>query len=131
MPETLDTIDLLLHGVIRGCPNNVPYCNAWELATHFAKHGHKFAASDASEYENIAEAFLNGPLNGDTQECTRPDADRVRFGFVTHYFGVTRTVPAPECIRTFYPVKLTTIAGRGGEAGYFNFECGRHSGINL
>src|SRR5216684_9386331 len=107
--------------MIRQSSNNVPYCNAWELAIHFAKHGQKFAASDASEYERIAEVFMDGPLNGDAQECFRPEGDRLRFGFVTHYFGVTRRIPAPECIRTFYPVKPTTIARRGGEPGYFAF----------
>src|SRR5260370_23081055 len=117
MTETLDIIDLLLLGMIRRCPNNVPYCNAWELATHFAKHGQKFAAYDASEYERIADAFMDGPLNGDAQECNRPYGDRLRFGFVTHYLGVTRRIPAPECIRTFYPGNLTTIVRRNGEAG--------------
>jgi hypothetical protein len=125
------TIDLLLPGMVRTCPNNVPYCNSWERAIHFAKHGHKFGASDASEYERMAEVFMYGPLNGDGHECIRPQGDRVRFGFATHYEGVTRTAPAPECIRTFYPVELTTIARRGGEAAYFRFECRRSSGVDL
>ncbi len=126
-----ETIDLLLPGMIRKCPNNVPFCNSLELALHFAKHGHRFGASDASEYERIAEAFMDGPLNGDGHECIRPHGDRVRFGFLTHYEGVTCRIPVPECIRTFYPVEPTTIARHGGEAAYFRFECARRSGVNL
>jgi len=80
----------------------------------------------------MADIFMCGPLDSDTHECTRPEGiDRVRFGFVTHYEGIGRLLPAPEVVRTFYPVELRTILGHGGEAGYFSFECSRRSGVNL
>jgi hypothetical protein len=99
---------------------------------HFAKHGHKFGAIDASEYEKIADAFMfQGPMD-DSRDCVRPnDGDRVRFGFLTHWEGIARRFPEPECIRSFYPVRPATIARRGGELAYFAFECGRTAGINL
>lgn len=111
------------------CPA-MPFCNAWERDTHFVKHGHKFGAADASEYERMADEFMVGPL-GDARECSRADHDRLRFGFVTHLECIARTAPAPECIRTFYPVGATAIARHGGEAGYFVFECNRQHGVNL
>ncbi len=110
----------------------MPFANLFERDLHFTKHGHKFGALDAPEYERMADAFMYGPMDDDTSECIRPDGiDRVRFGFVTHYEGIACQVPAPEVIRTFYPVRLTTIARHGGEAAYFAFECNRRSGVDL
>jgi hypothetical protein len=110
----------------------MPFANLFERDLHFTKHGHKFGAVDAPEYERMADAFMYGPMDDDTNECIRPEGiDRVRFGFVTHYEGIACRVPAPEVIRTFYPVRLTTIARRGGEASYFTFECNRRSGVDL
>jgi len=107
----------------------MPFANLLERDIHFTKHGHKFGAKDAMEYEELADAFMYGPLDVDTRECTRPTAiDRVRFGFVTHFLGVSCLIPAPEVIRTFYKVERTIIAWRGGERAYFSFECGR---VNL
>lgn len=110
----------------------MPFSNQVERDLHFTKHGHKFGAVDASEYERMAEEFLFGPLAGDSRDCTRPNnGDRVRFGFVTHLEGVARRFPVPECIRTFYPVRATLIARHGAEAGYFRYDCGRTPGVNL
>lgn len=106
----------------------MPFANSFERDLHFTKHGHKFGARDAQEYEMLADTFMYGPLDQDTRECIRPGAiDRVRFGFGTHYEGVARMIPLPEVIRTFYPVKQTAIARHGGESGYFDFECERQS----
>ena len=69
------------------------------------------------------------PQPVDARDCVRPNyGHRVRFGFVSHLEGVARRIPAPECVRTFFPVKRTTIARHGGEAGYFRFECDRIPG---
>jgi len=104
----------------------MPFCDAWERATHFAKHGHEFAAVDAMEYERIADDFIFGPRDAVTHECTRPSGhERLRFDFVIRYFGVARVVPAPECVKTFYVVKGSTVAHHGGAQGYFQYECGR------
>ena len=110
----------------------MPFCDSFERDIHFVKHGHKFGAVDAYEYEKIADSFMFGPAAADCRDCTRPrNGDRVRFGFVTHLEGVTRRLPPPECIRTFYPVRPVMIARHGGEAGYFAFECARVPGVNL
>lgn len=110
----------------------MPFASLYERDLHFTKHGQKFGARDAREYERMADRFMYGPMDAATNQCIRPEAiDRVRFGFVTHYEGIARQVPAPEVIRTFYPVRLTTIARRGGEAAYFVFECKRRSGVDL
>jgi len=102
----------------------MPFANDIERDLHFAKHGHKFRALDAFQYETMADQFMFGALSADTRECIRPSqVDRVRFGFVTHYQGIA--CMTPEFVRTFYPVKQTTIARRGGEAGYFAYECSR------
>lgn len=109
----------------------MPFCNALERDLHFAKHGLKFGATDAAEYERMADTFAFGALAGDARDCTRPNnGDRVRFGFVTHLEGIIRRQPS-ECIRSFYPVKAITIARRGDEAAYFAYECARLPGVNL
>jgi hypothetical protein len=80
----------------------------------------------------MADEFIFGPLAADARDCVRPnDGDRVRFGFANHWEGVARRNPVPEFIRTFFPVEQKRIAKRGGEAGYFRYECGRVPGINL
>ena len=108
----------------------VPFANTFERDLHFAKHGHKFGAADALQYERMADVFMFGGIGVETHECIRPrNTDRVRFDFGTHYEGVACIVP--EFVRTFYPVRAATIARHGDEAGYFAYECGRVSGVNL
>jgi hypothetical protein len=74
-------------------------------------------------------------LGPDTRECKRPvspktgEQDRLRFDFGTHYQGIACIAPA--FIRSFYPVELRFIMKRGGEAGYFAYECARIAGVNL
>lgn len=110
----------------RFAPVSMPFSSTRERDLHFAKHGHEFGATDAIEYERMADEFMFGLMDADTKECIRPgNINRVRFGFGTHYEGVARIVP--EFIRTFYPVSMTRIAKHGGEAGYFNHECTRVS----
>jgi hypothetical protein len=102
----------------------MPFLNIFERDLHFTKHGHKFGAPDALEYEKLADAFLYGQMAASTHECVRPSGiDRVRFDDGTHHEGVACIMP--EYVRTFYPVKATLIARHGGEAGYFAHECGR------
>ena len=102
----------------------MPFQNVFERDLHFVKHGHKFGAVDAPEYERMADGFMFGPMGIDVHECIRPrNIDRVRFDFGTHYEGVACRIP--EFVRTFYAVKATTIARHGDEAGYFAYECAR------
>lgn len=112
----------------------MPFRNVLERDLHFTKHGHKFGASDAAEYERMADEFMHGPLGVDTHECKRPVSptgvqDRLRFDFGTHYQGVACI--APVFIRTFHPVELRFILKRGGEAAYFAYQCGRMAGVSL
>jgi hypothetical protein len=105
----------------------MPFANVLERDLHFTKHGHKFGASDALEYEKLADEFLYGPMDISTHECIRPRGiDRVRFDYGTHYEGVACRVP--DFVRTFFPVSLRLIRRHGSEARYFAFECGR---VNL
>lgn len=107
----------------------MPFANAWERDTHFAKHGHKFGAADPLEYEQMADAFMYGPMPANTRECTRPQGiDRIRFGFLTHHEGVSCI--SPEFLRTFYVVETKVVKRHGGEAAYFGWDCGRVGGVN-
>ena len=108
----------------------MPFANAIERDMHFSKHGHKFGAADAFEYERMADVFMFGAIGIDTRECIRPgNIDRVRFDFGSHYQGVACIVP--EFVRTFYPVRARTVANHGGEERYFAYECARISRVNL
>jgi hypothetical protein len=95
-----------------------------ELSTHFRKHGHKFGVTTETDYEQLAEQFLFGAMDGDTQDCIRPDGiDRVRFKNGNRHLGVA--IIAPGFVRTFYPVEARHIARCGGATGYLAFECNR------
>ena len=102
----------------------MPFANPMELGIHFAKHGHKFGLTTAADYELMADAFMNGAMNADTHECTRPSGrDRCRFGYVNRHFGVACVTPV--FIRTFYPVSDVKIANRGGSAAFLTYECAK------
>lgn len=105
----------------------MPFASVLHRDTHFAKHGHKFGATDAVEYERMADHFMFDAMDANTRECLRPrHSDRFRFGFVTHLAGVVAM--QTNFLRTFYPVEPINITRRGGEAGYFYFQCSR---VNL
>ena len=108
----------------------MPFKDTTERALHFAKHGHEFGAADEVAYEQLADAFMFGDMNGTTQQCARTSGkrDRLRLDFVVVHFGVAGTDSAPEFIRTFYIVRSHLIASHGGTAGFFAYECGR---VNL
>ncbi len=102
----------------------MPFANSFERNIHFVKHGHKFGAADALEYERMADQFMYGLLDIDTHECTRPNnVDYIRFGFGTHYEGIICMIR--DVLRTFYPVEAIVIARHGGETNYFAHECSR------
>lgn len=105
----------------------MPFENQTERAIHFKKHGHKFGAADETAYEQMADAFMFGAMSVDTRECLRPQRDRLRFEAVRTHFGVAATEPR-DFIRTFYPVNPDLIRRRGGNVGFFAYECGR---VNL
>lgn len=102
----------------------MPFQDTLERDIHFAKHGHEFGASDAMEYERMADAFMFDPIIADVRECIRPGGmDRLRFGYSSHRLGVACT--RPVFIRTFHVVRSVNIASHGGTRGYFQWQCGR------
>ena len=102
----------------------MPFVSAFELGIHFAKHGAKFGAATAADYEALADAFLMGAMNATTQDCTRPNLiDYLRFDSSNRHFGVLCL--QNNCVRTFYPAETALIASRGGSGPFFAFECAR------
>ena len=102
----------------------MPFRNDYDRDIHFEKHGQQFGASDALDYERMADAFMHGAIEVDARACTRPNGvDRVRFGFSTRKEGVACI--QPDFLRTFYRVSLGVIRRRGGNSKYFCHECGR------
>jgi len=103
----------------------VPFGSASELGIHFRKHGHKFGARTAADYERMADAFMFGIMNGNTQECVRPGGRRrCRLDFVAADFGVALVVT--QLVITFYPQTPRMVTKHGGPAGLFAYECARH-----
>lgn len=88
---------------------------------HFTKHRAEFGVPTADEYLALAEEFMYGALGPNTRECIRPSGDVVRFDFITHELGVA----SRGIIRTYHVPPPRRIRGKGGESGYFTWECGR------
>jgi hypothetical protein len=100
----------------------VPFKNALKRDIHFTRHGHEFGAATPEEYELLADAFMLGPMNADTQERLRPNGRlRNRLDFVAVHFGVAE-VRRPV-INTFYIPRPDTIARHGGAAQLFADYC--------
>src|SRR5271165_1016470 len=84
------------------------FLNYRQRARHFSEHGVDFGASNANDYEQIADAFLGGaaPL-GSVHECTRKMGDKVRYDPTTQAYGV---LDSRGVIRTFYkPVPCAAL----------------------
>ena len=102
----------------------MPFANPMELALHFQKHGYKFGAATAADYQAMADAFMFGAMNQDTHECVRPSGtDRLRHNFVSRHFGCACINPA--FVRTFYPISAAKHTRHGSAANFFAYECGR------
>jgi hypothetical protein len=99
----------------------MPFVNDYERDIHFKKHGNKFNATDAVQYENMADAFMFGAIKVSMIEGNRKNLiDRIRFNLANRHFGVASI--NPEFVKTFYPVSLHTVTHYGGGRGYFEFE---------
>jgi len=100
----------------------VPFATAFELSSHFVKHGHKFGAATEQEYERMADEFMARPLNADLYECVSSHGrrDRIRLEGTTRYFGVAYKV---NTISTFHPRDAHAIASKGGPLGFVLFKC--------
>jgi hypothetical protein len=102
----------------------MPFANPYERDIHFQKHGHKFNAADATDYENMADAFMYGAMTIIMRECMQPNMiNRLRYNLANRYFGVACL--APVFVKTFFPVPLHTVTHHGGGTGFFAHQCGR------
>jgi len=102
----------------------VPFRDAITREKHFLKHRHKFlvALANAVEYERMADNFLDGPMDADTKECQRRQAnDRLRFNHTTLHIGIACLNPV--YVRTFYPVDVANVNASGGAQNYFRYKC--------
>ena len=102
----------------------VPFPNARQRATHFAKHGSDFGAANEFDYERMADAFMSAPMHPSLHECTRPIGthDRIRLDATTRHFGVAFNILT---IRTYHIRSAHSIALRGGPAGFIAYECAK------
>lgn len=102
----------------------MPFASPNERAIHFAKHGHEFGAATEIDYENLADAFMGGPLTLTMRECTRQNGtDRLRVNIANDHFGVA--VVARNIVVTYYIVPFHRKHRCGGIVGFFTFECAR------
>ena len=100
----------------------VPFKSVMKRKIHFIRHGHEFGAATPEQYEQMAEAFMMGPMNADTHECLRPNRTlRDRMDFATVYFGLAEVARPVIC--TFYIPRPDTIARHGGAAQLFADYC--------
>lgn len=83
------------------------FLNQRQLRRHFSEHGGDFGASNAQEYEGLADSFLGKPLGGNVQEGIRNKGDKVRYDTQSQEYGV---LDASGIIRTYYkPVPCVTL----------------------
>lgn len=80
-----------------------------QLNRHFQEHGGDFGASDASDYERMADAFLGGIKAATVHECVRQSGMKVRYDPADEAFGV---IDNADIIRTYYkPVPCSSLPG--------------------
>jgi filamentous hemagglutinin len=80
-----------------------------ELNRHFQEHGSDFGASNAAEYEQMADAFLGGNKPSTVHECIRRCGMKVRYDPVDESFGV---LDGADIIRTYYkPIPCSSLPG--------------------
>jgi filamentous hemagglutinin len=87
-----------------------------KLLDHYARHGADFGATSAVQYEQAADAFLNGPRGAGVLEKVRTNGDIVRYDPATQAFGV---VKPDGTIRTYYKPD-PAVHGYSTNLDYFN-----------
>ena len=100
----------------------MPFANPLSLADHFKKHRNEFTATTAADYEALADAFLSKPAAATLLTGTRKNGQRIKFDTVTNELCVTNRHGE---ILTYYKPTPRQVTGKGGGAGYFQYECGR------
>jgi pyocin large subunit-like protein len=106
-----------------------------ERGRHFSKHGDDFRASNPTEYEELADAFLGGPKPGHVHECVRACGMIVRYDPNSEAFGIIDKDRV--CLTYFIPVPCSSLPGsvraamklagrchpRANNFVYFKLEC--------
>jgi pyocin large subunit-like protein len=92
-----------------------------ELNRHFQKHGGDFGASNANEYERMADAFLGGSKTATAHECVRSGRVKVRYDPSDEAFGL---IDSADIICTYFkPVPCSTLPGALREAARLAGRC--------
>lgn len=80
-----------------------------QLRLHFQEHGGDFGASDADEYEQMADAFLGGSTAPTVHECVRRCGVKIRYDPADESFGI---LDSNKVIRTYFkPVPCSSLPG--------------------
>lgn len=96
-----------------------------QLHRHFSEHGGDFGASNANEYERMADEFLGGSKPEAVHECARRGGARLRYDPITEAFGV---LDSDDTIRTYFkPVPCSSVPGARREAVRRSGRCHRHA----
>jgi pyocin large subunit-like protein len=78
-----------------------------QLSRHFGEHGSDFGASNAEEYEQMADDFLGGTKPKDIHECYRNNGSCIRYDPDSEAFGI---LDRGGIIRTYYkPVPCASV----------------------
>jgi len=80
-----------------------------ELRRHFQEHGADFGASNANEYEQMADVFLGGSKPDRVHECVRAGGAKLRYDPTDEAFGI---LDSALVIRTYFkPVPCSSLPG--------------------
>ena len=80
-----------------------------QLTYHFQEHGSDFGASNANDYERMADAFLGGSKTATAHECVRSCGMKLRYDPADESFGV---IDRANIIRTYFkPVPCSSLPG--------------------
>jgi pyocin large subunit-like protein len=80
-----------------------------QLNHHFQEHGDDFGASNASDYERMADAFLGGTKVDTVHECIRACGMKLRYDSTDDAFGIIDSV---NIIRTYFkPIPCSSLPG--------------------
>jgi pyocin large subunit-like protein len=106
-------------------PNTSGFLNARQLNLHYVLHGAEFGATNANEYEQMADGFWAVPKPAHVHECVRKSGDVVRFDAHTQAYGV---VNAKGAIRTFFkPVPCVSLPAPQRAAAKLSGRCHGHA----
>jgi pyocin large subunit-like protein len=80
-----------------------------QLNYHFQEHGGDFRASNAEEYEQMADIFLGGSKAATVHECIRACGMKLRYDPADESFGI---IDRANFIKTYYkPVPCSSLPG--------------------